>query len=278
MQLGKKSRTNNIFEQVKSDLGPEQVDATAPLVGSNTAPQAVTKSSARTSMTGDREGVHVTVAESISAKLSREGSLESFEVRGNLQLQITDAALTQIKLDMITDDSKNAQWSTHPKVDKPLFLKNKVVQLKDTSRGFPKNTKLEVLRWTHSEKTGATGDLPLTLTAWVNQSSDDNYSVTVEYELTGNDSLRDVAVTIPYSTSEPAVSSFDAVYEVSGDSLEWNIGAIDSENASGSFEFEAQTDSDTSFFPMSIRFSKSRPFINVDVCRSSSDHSFLYTC
>lgn len=277
MQLGKKSRTNNIFEQVKSDLGPDQADATSPLVGAAAAPQPATKSSARTSMTGDREAVHVTVAESISAKLSREGSLESFEVRGSLQLQITDAALTQIKLDMTTDDSKSAQWSTHPKVDKPLFLKNKLVQLKDTSRGFPKNTKLEVLRWTHSAKTGATQDLPLTLTAWVNQSSDDNYSVTVEYELTGNDSLRDVAVTIPYSTSEPAVSSFDAVYEVSGDSLEWNIGAIDSDNSSGSFEFEAQADDDSSFFPMSIRFSKSKPFIEVDVCGDLNVHSAFST-
>ena len=254
-----------MFEQVKSDLSPESPDVTASLVSASAAPQATVNSPARISMTGDREAVHVSIQETISAKLSREGSLESFEVRGNLQLQITDQALTQIKLDLTADDSKSAQWSTHPKVDKPLFLKSKVVQLKDTSRGFPKNTKLEVIRWAHSGKAGATDELPLTLTAWVNQSTDDTYSVTVEYELTGNDTLRDVAITIPYSTSEPAVSSFDAVYEVSGDSLDWNIGAIDSENPSGSFEFEAQADNDSTFFPMSIKFSKTRPFVDVDV-------------
>ena len=263
MHLGKKSRTNNIFEQVRGDL-PEEPDVSTPLA-SSAAPQPVSKSSARNSLSGDREGVHVIVSESISARLSREGSMESFEVGGNLQLQITDASLTQIKLNLTADDTRSAQWFTHPKVDKPVFLKNKKIQLKDTSRGFPKNTKLEVLRWRHNAKGGESDTLPLTLTAWVNQGSDDSFSVTVEYELTGDDSLKDVSVTIPFATSEPAVSSYDAVYEVSGDSLDWNIGAIDSDNPNGSFEFEAQADSDSAFFPMAIRFAKNRPFVDVDV-------------
>ena len=54
-------------------------------------------------------------------------------------------------------------------------------------------------------------------------------SITVEYEATSQDTLKDVTVTIPYSTSEPSVSSFDAVYEVSGDSIDWTIGDVDSE-------------------------------------------------
>jgi hypothetical protein len=100
----------------------------------------------------------------------------------------------------------------------------------------------------------------------VNKGSDST-TVTVEYELTGADSLRDVAVTIPYGATEPMVSSFDAVYEVSGDSLEWNIGTIDSDTGSGSFEFEVvDPDVDENeFFPMSVRFSKTTPFVDVDV-------------
>ena len=98
------------------------------------------------------------------------------------------------------------------------------------------------------------------------------YNITVEYELTGGDSLKDVTVTISYQTDEPNVSSFDAVYEVSGDSIEWNIGAVDDANSSGSFEFEAQAGSDSEFFPMNVRFSKATPFVDVDVSRLS-----LYT-
>ena len=64
---------------------------------------------------------------------------------------------------------------------------------------------------------------------------------------------------------KPAVSSFDAIYEVTGDSLEWNIGPIDADNASGSFEFEAQADDEAEFFPMGVKFDMSRPFVDVDV-------------
>ena len=62
-----------------------------------------------------------------------------------------------------------------------------------------------------------------------------------------------------------SVSSFDAVYEVSGDSIDWTIGDVDDTNPSGSFEFEAQADNEGEFFPMSVKFSKSRPWVDVNV-------------
>ena len=83
--------------------------------------------------------------------------------------------------------------------------------------------------------------------------------------MTGSDPLKDVTVVIPYATSEPSVSSFDAVYEVSGDSIDWTIGDVDDSNPSGSFEIEAQASSESEFFPMQVRFAKSRPWVDVDV-------------
>jgi len=265
MQLGKKSRSTNMFDQVKGDMAPEE---DAPALAAAYAPTAATVAampSSKPSVTSNREAVHVTVAESISATLTRDGAMESFEVKGDLHLRISDAALTQVKLNLSVDDSRGAQFMTHPKVDKPVFTNSKVIQLKDTSRGFPANNPIQVMRWRWTAKSGESDSLPLTLTAWVNQGSDDTYSVTVEYELTGNDTLRDVTVTIPYASAEPSVSSFDAVYEVSGDSIDWTIGTIDAENSTGSFEFEAQAESDAEFFPMSVRFSKTKPFVDIEV-------------
>jgi hypothetical protein len=112
-------------------------------------------------------------------------------------------------------------------------------------------------------------DPPITFRVWV-EDSGDMYNITVEYELTGGDALKDVTVTIPYESNEPNVSSFDAVYEVSGDSVEWNVGTVDEANSSGSFEFEAQAGSDAEFFPMRVRFSKSTPFVDVDVSHHPS--------
>lgn len=76
----------------------------------------------------------------------------------------------------------------------------------------------------------------MTFTVWVNKT-DDFYNNIMRYELSSSDILEDVKVTVPYTSSEPAVSSFDASYEVTGDRLRWNIGLIDEGNANGSFEF-----------------------------------------
>lgn len=265
MQLGKKSKTTDMFEQVRGELGT-QAEESAPLV-SNTQPIVPVEktSSAQVSASVDRDAIHVTVAETISAKLSREGTLKSFNVKGDLQLRISDASLTKVKLDLVANPTSGAQFRTHPNVDRGLFNSSKVIQLKDTSRGFPANNSVGVLRWS-ATAAGDTGNiLPISFTVWVNKGSDESWTITVEYELTGGDSLKDVVVTIPYATSEPAVSSFDAIYEVSGDSLDWTIGTIDETNESGAFEFEAQAEDEAEFFPMSVRFSKTRPFVDVEV-------------
>ena len=265
MQLGKKSKTTNMYEQVRGDLGPE-ADVSTPLVPTPTTTAPAASAPVRPSASHDREAIHITIAESISARLSREGSLESFEVKGDLQLRISDPSLTQIKLNLAIGDSRGAQLTAHPKVDKNVFKNQRVIQLADTSRGgFPSNNPIGVMRWKASPKAGDVSDAPITFTVWVNDAGGNTWNVTVEYEWTGGDPLKDVVVTIPYQTSEPAVSSFDAVYEVSGDSLDWNIGAVDDDNATGSFEFEAQAESDSEFFPMSARFTKTKPYVDIDV-------------
>ena len=268
MQLGKKSKTTDMFERVKGDLGASAEDST-PLV-SNSQPINSTEKppSARVSSSADRDAIHVVIGEFISAKFDKEGTMKLFNVKGDLQLRISDPALTKVKLDLVANPTHNAQFKTHPNVDKAKFGSSKAIQLKDTSKAFPANTPVAVLRWSATAPADANGVAPITFNVWVNKGSDDTYTLTVEYELSGLDPLRDVTVTIPYTTSEPSVSSFDAVYEVSGDTLEWTIGTVDEANANGSFEFEAQAEDEGEFFPMSVHFSKTKPFVDVDVSQT----------
>ena len=269
MQLGKKSKTTDMFERVRGDMGPE-VDDT-PLVPVAATPTAVEPAAARTSTTLDRDAIHVTISESITAKLSREGAVNSISISGDLNLRISDATLTKVKLALNATPTHGAQFRTHPNVDRNLFNSSKVIQMSNTARGFPVNNSVGVLRWRATPKADDTSAVPISFTVWVNKGSDGSYTMTVEYELTGGDSLKDVSVVIPYSSSEPTVSSFDATYDVSGDSLEWTIGTVNEDNPNGSFEFEAQADDENEFFPMQVRFSKTTPFVDVDVSYNCLD-------
>lgn len=260
MQLGKKSKTTDMFERVRGDMGGEIDDS--PLVAPS--PAAAEAAEARVSSTLDRDAVHVTISEAISANLSREGAVNSLSISGDLALRISDPSLTKIKLGLKAVASHGVQFRTHPNVDKNLFNGSKTIQMSNTARGFPVNNSVAVLRWRASPKGDDTSACPVTFTVWINDNGG-KYNVTVEYELTGGDSLRDVSVVIPYSGSEPVVSSFDAAYEVSGDMLEWNIGTVDEDNPNGAFEFEAESSDENDFFPMTVRFSKTTPYIDVDV-------------
>ncbi|KAK1751791.1 hypothetical protein QBC47DRAFT_351004 [Echria macrotheca] len=263
MQLGKKSKTTDMFERVKGDLGHEAEEAPLVPVASPAAPEP--SHAARTSVNMDRDAVHVTINEAISAKISREGAASSFVVSGDLSLRVSDPALTKLKLKLDATPSHGAQFRTHPNVDKNIFNQTKGIQLTNQTRGFPVNNAVGVLRWRASPSADDTSVLPIMFTVWVNKGSDGSTNLTIEYELTGGEPLSDVAVVVPFSSAEPTVSSFDAVYEVSGDTLEWQIGTINEDNASGAFEFEAQTDDENEFFPMHVRFSKQSPFVAVDV-------------
>jgi hypothetical protein len=265
MQLGKKSKTTDMFERVRGDMGSE-ID-NSPLVTPAPAQQAETPEP-RISSTLDRDAIHVTISEAISAKLSREGAVNSLAISGDLVLRISDPSLTKIKLGLQAVPSHGVQFRTHPNVDRNLFNGSKIIQMSNTARGFPVNNAVGVLRWRASPKVDDPSACPITFTVWISKDAD-KYNITVEYELTGGDALNDVSVVVPYAGSEPVVSSFDATYDVSGDAIEWSIGNVDEENPNGSFEFEAESGDENDFFPMTVRFNKSTPYIDVDVNTAS---------
>ncbi|KAF3163948.1 hypothetical protein TWF225_001985 [Orbilia oligospora] len=261
MQLGRKSNTSSMFDRVKADLGP---DAESASLISHQAPAPV-EASPRASMQSGGDGISIAIKETISAELTRDGDLKSFEVKGDMMLRVNDASLAKIKIDTVADATDGTQFRTHPNVDRTLFSNSNALQLKDPSKPFPSNGQaLPVLRWRLVGKASDDHLLPIRFTIWVNRGSGDNYTITAEYEVQAQEPLNDVVVTIPYAGSQPSVSSFDADYTVSGSELIWRIGTVDSDNGSGSLEFEAEADDDSNFFPMSVSFWKSKPSVNVD--------------
>jgi len=265
MQLGKKSKNADIYERVRGEMGGEVDDS--PLVAPAPAAAAPsTPAEPRMSSTMDRDAIHITISETITASLSREGSVNSLSVNGDLTLRISDPSLTKISLALKANASHGAMFRTHPKVDRNAFNKNKVIQMSNADQGFPVNNAVGVLRWKASPKADDASACPISFTVWINNDSG-KYNMTVEYEASGESSLSDVKILIPYQGSEPMVSSTDTAYDITEEVLEWTIGDVDEENTSGSFEFEADANDENDFFPMTVKFNKSEPYVDIDVSR-----------
>lgn len=208
-----------------------------------------------------QQPVMLEVKERVSAKVSRDGVLESLEIKGGLTLtaQTDDVSNCSIQLAPLQGVKASAEFSfsTHPKLNKALFDAQALLQLKDQSKGFPSARPVGLLKWTN---TASNEDLlPLKINCWPEEEGRGMTSVSIEYSMDVSGlELHDVRIHIPLQTSAaPSISLCDGAhrYVAGAQELVWEIAHIDGSNASGSLEFSiAQKDTDA-FFPINVHFS-----------------------
>jgi len=212
------------------------------------------------------EAIQLTVDEKIVVSMNRDGGLESMEVKGDLTLLITDAAMGKVTLPLQLGENTGFQFKTHPNINKQLFTTQNTLGLKDPSKAFPTGSALGVLKWRFA--TSDESMVPLLINCWPTQEASGGFSVNVEYELQRTQlELRDVHISIPMPSADPpTITDGDgASYNKRDSVLTWVIPIIDNSNSSGSIEFTAGVDSPDAFFPIDVMFHSQRTFCEVDV-------------
>lgn len=90
----------------------------------------------------------------MSLSLNREGGIKDFELKGDMNLQVSDPSFSKIKLalePLSSDFGSSLQFKQHPNVAK-FTGSERVVALKDHSRSFPVGQPLAVLKWRYAGK------------------------------------------------------------------------------------------------------------------------------
>lgn len=85
----------------------------------------------------------------------RDGGVESMEIKGDMNLHITDPDVAHLRLTLAPPQADgipaNAiQFKQHPNVAKFAPGQDRVIALKDPSRAFPVNQSLAVLKWRYA--------------------------------------------------------------------------------------------------------------------------------
>lgn len=192
----------------------------------------------------------------------RDGGLENYELKGDLDIRVNDADCSKVKLELAPADFSDVQFKQHPK-----FVKfgngPKVIALKNDSQGFPVNQNLGVLKWRMNTKDES--HVPLTVTVWP-QPNGGQSDVAVEYELEAQHlTLKNVVISIPIPPGAlPVVSDEDAQWTADRGFFQWTIDTVDADSPSGSLEFRCDGDADT-FFPTNVGFAASGSLAGVDV-------------
>ncbi|KAL9273196.1 Coatomer subunit delta-like protein [Drosera capensis] len=257
MQLGKMQKSNPLLESLKAE-GEVIVDAVQPasLKSKSAAPPPT-------------DPITLTVEEKINVSLRRDGALSSFDVQGQLSLQILEEKDAYIQVQVESGGNPGILFKTHPNINKELFASENILGLKDPNRPFPigqLGDGVGLLKW---RMQGADESaLPLTINCWPSVSGNDTY-VNIEYEASSVFDLRNVVISVPLPAlrDAPNVRQIDGEwrYDSRNSILEWSVVLIDNSNRSGAMEFIVPATDPSNFYPISVRFSANSTFSDLKV-------------
>jgi len=199
----------------------------------------------------------INLEEKISCAISREGVIETAELKGTLTVTPNTEAGQKVLIP-ISNLLKN-EWSfgTHPKINKSLYESKSILQAKDPKKGFPLARPMGILRWTRSNADVA----PITINCWPEETGDGSITVNLEYECTLRSDLvlRDVKIALALGTSDPPlVETIDCGtyrHDPHQGLLCWTIDEVSGGvNSMGSMEFAVAGDDVDVFFPLQVDF------------------------
>lgn len=271
MQLGKKQSGFSDAQPLLINTPPQNTQRQTQQLHQSSQPQS--PQTAKTHLPQiENNGILFTLNEKYSAQITRDGTISSAEVKGDLQIRINDASLAhaRVSLSLGKTNEVSTQYKTHPNVDKQLFNSSSIIGLKDPSKPFPSNDQnLGVLRWRSvlksSDSSDASNLLPIVLTTWVNNNNDGTVGLTFEYEVNAAKQVDEANIVIPIvnATLESAEND-NASLEFTDDGINISLKNLLNE-PSGSFEVLCKSvDDEESLFPMEVSFDSLKKLDSTD--------------
>mmetsp|Transcript_2751 Transcript_2751/g.5317 ORF Transcript_2751/g.5317 Transcript_2751/m.5317 type:complete len:541 (-) Transcript_2751:34-1656(-) len=201
--------------------------------------------------------VEVRITETVSVIYDRDSAVNKVEIKGVITLTCHEDD-SKIKLQLENyGDVAPFQFTPHPNLSKPDFLKSNLLKLK-TDKPFPKDKPLGILKWRYLSKDDESM-VPLKITCWPESNGDGTMNVNMELELLcPHISLRDVLVAIPLNTSEePEVLSIEGGvhrHNARKHQIEWEVTTMDKDSTVANLEFTVAGREESDFFPVNVTF------------------------
>jgi len=263
MSLKKKAKGTDFMEQMANEEGisTSALDSQTAAAPAAAAPGAVVRN----------DPVEVEVMETVSCRLTADGGVSEFEVKGSLNVLCHEED-TKIRLQLGPQGrapAKEFKVRLNPQMSKPDYA-NGVLQMRSADRAFP--NKLGLVQW--KLKSNDENMIPLKLVCWPEDIGDGRMNVNIEYNLNAPLALHNVLIKIPLNShgTPEVVSSEVGVYRHNSRRhiLEWEINVIDADTASGILEFEVDCSDKSELFPVSVSFSSNETLYPIGIAQISS--------
>ena len=224
------------------------------------------------------QDVILTVEEKAIAQITRDGAINSLDIKGTLTFTATTEnarkSLINIDLNCPSDILQSFNFNLHPKMNKQSYDNNKTLVLKDPSKGFPAGRPVGILRWSLNANNvnDLNSFLPITINCWPEEEGKGKMNVNISYDMTESmviKELHNVNVIVPLGTADqPSIDSVDGhhFHDASNGRLIWSNQVIDSSNnPAGSIEFTVSGRDPDVFFPILVEFQSSQLYVDANI-------------
>lgn len=217
-----------------------------------------------------KEPIAISIEEFVSATISKDSQLESFDVRGSLSLSIIDQSYASVALQLAEfADDKNLQIKTHPNINKEQFTNERLLTMKDVSKPFPCNQNLGLLKWKYSSVARSEDSyLPISVNIWPTELDNGEIEASIEFEGRNKEffPIKDLLFRLP-CPENVRVSAIDGEYSYNQTfgSLDWSVPVVDATSPSGCLTFTAKGIQVSEIFPIQILFKMDKSVFGFDV-------------
>lgn len=261
MSLGKKANKQSSFISQVSQQDHIQVQA---------MPTAITPAAAPAPAPAPVVSAHptVTVQESVSLTLDRDGSCSAMAVRGQAKLAVHDPDTARLVLHTtgpsFGSPGMQTGWRHQLRhgADKTAWQQQGVIALADQAKGYPLGSDAAVVlvQWRYQDATGASA--PVTITLWAtNEGGKSQVATEFAYNEACGVELKDLTLAIPCpSSGPPTVTAVDGMWRFDAGQrvLYWQVPAVGPTTPQGTLEFHVDEVDEDSFAPVQVTFSGSQ--------------------
>ncbi|EKX36920.1 coatomer subunit delta [Guillardia theta CCMP2712] len=247
MQLGSKTKqSNDVLKALEAE------DELMGMVSKASAPSAQS-GGRQASAPSALQSVTLKIEEKLLVRLTRDGTLENLEVRGELKMCVNDPEAAYTRVQVTHKASSAFQFKTHPNINRGLWTEESVLSHRDQAKSFPVGNELGVLKW--RLPSGSESMLPISVSCWPSAVGN-NVTVNLEYESASHLEVSNLRIVVPCPSQATIsdVAEGDARYLSKNGTVEWRVELVDDSNRSGSLEFSVNDCDPESLFPIQVTF------------------------
>ncbi|KAL4435366.1 hypothetical protein ABPG74_022849 [Tetrahymena malaccensis] len=209
--------------------------------------------------------VDIEIIEKMSCQMTRDGTLNSLDINGEVFLQFFDPSKARIAIQFEYENLKLKTLKPHVNLNKQLWTDKKQIALKNIETAFPVNTRIPSVKYGYNSTN--TADLPFTLTCWFN---DGQVALEVEYntDQTRFEKLEKIEISFSYPAKEkPDVSSSEnAEYEVNSSNsvFKYIIPSLSASNSTSNIQISFSSSlAEDDIFPFDVNFTLPYTFYQI---------------